>query len=340
MQLASVAGVWGIAFLMNWFASTVNWAWKHDFQWVKIKSGLGIYLCILLLTLILGGARASIFPIKSKTVRVASVTVFNEALEAVGKSGELDKEVFREAMVAEQSNLLDLSRKAAGAKARIVFWEENAVPVLKADEAVYIEHGQELASQEKIYLVMVMSTIPDGFPEKPFENKLVLIDPSGKVKYEYLKSKPVPGENCVKGEGKIPILNTPHGKIAAAICFDMDFPGLIRQAGKNGADIVLVPSSDWKEIDPLHTHMAVFRAIENGFSMVRSVDHGLSMAVDYQGRVLAVSDYFTAAERVMFSDVPTKGTCTIYSKTGDLFAWLCILGFLTTVLRVLIKKKK
>lgn len=49
---------------------------------------------------------------------------------------------------------------------------------------------------------------------------------------------------------------------------------------------MIVPSKDWKEVLPLHTHMAVFRAIENGFSLIRGTGHGLSIAVDYQGREL------------------------------------------------------
>jgi len=96
----------------------------------------------------------------------------------------------------------------------------------------------------------------------------------------------------------------------------------------------------WKAIGSLHTHMAAFRAVENGFSMIHSVRHRLSMAVDYQGRVLLVSDYFSAAERIMFSDVPLKGTRTICSKIGDLFARGCMLGFLTAVIWVLMRMKQ
>lgn len=38
---------------------------------------------------------------------------------------------------------------------------------------------------------------------------------------------------------------------------------------KGGVDLMINPSADWKEIDPLHTDMIMFRAVENGFSMVR-----------------------------------------------------------------------
>ncbi len=90
---------------------------------------------------------------------------------------------------------------------------------------------------------------------------------------------------------------------------------------------MLVPSNDWPDIDPLHTQMASFRAIENGFSLVRITGNGLSAAFDYQGQVLAAVDYFTSGEQVMIAHLPIQGVTTIYSVVGDLFAWLCVAGF-------------
>ncbi len=94
---------------------------------------------------------------------------------------------------------------------------------------------------------------------------------------------------------------------------------------------LLAPSNDWREIDPWHTQMATFRAMEQGFSLVRHTSRGLSAAVDYQGRVLAAMDHFQATDRVMISQVPIQGMRTIYWQVGDLFAWLCLLGILAMV---------
>jgi len=100
---------------------------------------------------------------------------------------------------------------------------------------------------------------------------------------------------------------------------------------------MLVPSWDWKEIDPLHTQMAVFRAVENGFSMVRQSGEGLSMAVDYLGRTLSTMDHFMTEDHVMISHVPKKGIRTIYSYVGDLFAWLCCAGLVIIVILFVIR---
>jgi hypothetical protein len=86
--------------------------------------------------------------------------------------------------------------------------------------------------------------------------------------------------------------------------------------------------------------MASFRAIEQGFNMVRHTDHGLSAAFDYQGRRLAAMDHYTSDDRVMIAQIPIKGVRTIYSLTGDWFAWLCLAAIvLLTVKRIAIAVK-
>jgi len=61
--------------------------------------------------------------------------------------------------------------------------------------------------------------------------------------------------------------------------------------------------------------------------LVAHVHNGISFAVDYHGNVLASKDYFTTSNEIMYADVPTKGTKTLYPIIGDAFGWLCVLGF-------------
>jgi apolipoprotein N-acyltransferase len=143
----------------------------------------------------------------------------------------------------------------------------------------------------------------------------------------------------VRGDGEILTSDTPYGKIAAAICFDMDFPNLIRQAGDAGVDVMFNPSNDWEEVASLRMRMATFRAIENGFSLVRPTSHGFSVVTDYQGRVLGLTNYFTSEGPAMVAYVPTKGVKTVYSQVGDLFAWLCMAGLVAAIGWVLVRRK-
>jgi len=119
------------------------------------------------------------------------------------------------------------------------------------------------------------------------------------------------------------------------ICFDGDFPQLLAQAGALRADIMLDPAKDWRAIDPLHTRMASFRAIEQGFNLIRQTSQGRSAAYDYQGRLLASMDHFHTADYAMVSQIPTRGVRTIYSLLGDWFAWACIAALvMLTILAV------
>ena len=68
--------------------------------------------------------------------------------------------------------------------------------------------------------------------------------------------------------------------------------------------------------------------------------NGLSMATDPYGRVLAAMDHFTASERVMVAQVPTKGVFTLYSVIGDLFGWLAVVGFVTITIWTVVRWRK
>lgn len=211
-----------------------------------------------------------------------------------------------------------------------MLWAEANAMVDKEDEDELIDRGRQFAIQQDVYLSMALFTrIPNQYRR---ENKTVTIDPTGEVVSTYFKSRPPIGEPSVIGDGIIPVISTPFGKISSVICSDMDSPFHLRQQSvREGIDIMLAPSWDWREIDPYHTWMTAFRGIENGFSIVRQTNDGLSQATDYQGNILASMDHYTTEEHVMISHVPTGGVTTIYSRVGDVFAWLCLGGFLSMV---------
>jgi apolipoprotein N-acyltransferase len=94
---------------------------------------------------------------------------------------------------------------------------------------------------------------------------------------------------------------------------------------------VISPASDWRAIDPRHTEMASFRAIEQGFNLARQTNQGLSAAYDYEGRQLAQMDQYQAQELTMVAQLPIRGVCTLYSLLGDWLAWLCLLGLIALI---------
>ncbi len=78
-----------------------------------------------------------------------------------------------------------------------------------------------------------------------------------------------------------------------------------------------------------------FRAVEEGFSLVRATSQGISQAVDPYGRVLASLDYFAAPGESLSVTVPVGAVPTIYSRFGDVFGWVATAGLALLVLAAL-----
>lgn len=338
LQWASVTGLWGITFLMCWFAAVGNWAWSHAGQPARAAPGVLGYASVLAAVLLLGGARLALFSPSGETACVASLTVEPGEALRIWRTRHKDTRpgllnAVRHDTGALHDALLARTTQAARAGAKLVFWSELNGLVLVEDEPALIERGRELARGEAIYLGMSLGTITPG--AYLMQNKLVLIDPQGEVLASYHKARPVPGDPETGASPAMPTVDTALGKIGLGICYDLDFPGLVRATGQAGADLLIVPARDSAPMDPCHTHMALVRAIENGASMVRQTDQGLSAAVDYQGRVLAAMDYFATVDRLMMVHVPRRGTITVYSRVGDLFAWGAMAGLIVLIVRAL-----
>lgn len=335
IQLASVTGLWGISFLIAWFASTVNWAWERQFDWALVHTGLLIYGAVWASVMLAGGTRLA-FSKPGRTVRVAAIgwpehilpmEAFSRPFADEPLSTE-ERKNLREAFASIQDRFLEASRREAESGARIIVWPEASLVVFQADEPGFMRRAERLAAEQQIHLVMGMATIIEGRPPR-LENKAVLVDSSGCSVYSYIKKNPVPGWEArisTKSDGRMPVRDSEYGRLSSAICFDMDFPHFLRQVGKLGADILLVPASDWEAIKDLHHQMAEFRAIENGVSLVRATRWGISTAVDAFGRTSAATDSFSALQDVMVAQVPLRGIPTLYAKLGDWFVWLCMAG--------------
>jgi apolipoprotein N-acyltransferase len=284
-----------------------------------------------------GAVRLSLAQSDVKSVRVAVISwptgvIDEEQMMRIVHSPRPDdlRDEFRRQSAHLQDWFIDNTQREARAGARIVVWPEANLLVLKQDEPAFLERARRLAHDEDIYLLMGMGSVHPAAP-RPLENKAVLIAPSGDIVFSYLKSRPAPGGEAgiiLPGEGHLPVCDTRYGRLASAICYELDFPELLRQVGQAGADLLLVPANDWAAIKHLHFQMAVFRAIENGVSMVRATSAGVSGVVDPQGRTMALTDHFAPGVRILVAQVPIKRVPTIYSCVGDLFAWSCIAGLL------------
>lgn len=345
-QLASITGITGISFLIAWSAAVVNWAWDSQFQWTAVGQGALVFLAVLSAVYLWGGARLMRRPPDATTVRIAGIgwpaaiergdvmRLYRPDLQLT----DVERERLRQGFQHTADTFLEDTRREARAGARIVVWPEASALVFAEDEQGYVDRARAIAREERILLLMGMGTVHVG-QRLPIENKAVLIDPTGNMRSSYLKITAAGGEAAVnmRGTKPIPTEDTPYGRISSPICFDMDFPPVIRSTGRARSDLLLVPASDWKEIGRLHLAMATIRAVENGAAMVRVTRWGYSAAVDPYGRTLAFMDDFATTDRALVAHVPARaGVRTLYARFGDWFGWLCLAGVVLLALRDLV----
>lgn len=334
MQLSSLTGMIGITFLMGWFASVANWAWENQRQGVGLLKGLTTFGMVLVAVYAFGILRLNLTPLATaeETVRVAGVIAEEQTtfFENVGGAESWIESPENGAMAvqAHWDTYFDETVREAKAGARLILWPEYAGLTSGADSGSLIARAQEVASQHGIYLALPVGVFYPSDTRQLAENKLLLIDPSGEILIEHVKYGGYIFEGYrIKGDGKLQTVSTPFGFVSGIICYDADYPAVVQQVGLNGTGLLLVPSADWFEIDPVHSYMAVFRAIENGTSLIRVTERGLSIAVDPYGRILAQTDFFSATDRTMVAQVPVKHVTTIYTLFGRRLDWLAPIGF-------------
>ena len=323
VQLASVTGIWGLTFVVSWLASVVNLAWEQRFDLKLVRGPVMLFTTVVCVSLVLAGLRLSNEPVAA-TVKVAGVTVeqsrnyWDEVIDL--NTPQEQAHAYADEFAQLEEQLFSQSARAAQFGAKIIFWSEANAMLYPEDMDTFMARAQAFARDHQVYLAP--SAVIFKYGQASADNKLWMITPTGQSAYEYTKTK---SWYPTDSDGVIHFVDTPYGRIASVLCFDMDFPTFIQQAGRQSVDIMLVPAFDWQPIKPYHTEVGLFRAVENGFSVFRQVNSGTSMAVDYQGRVLTYQDFFTTSERIMLADLPTRGVRTLYSRWGDWFAYLMLL---------------
>ena len=334
LQFMSLAGPYAIGFLIAFCATVINDLWQNRFARERMKT-IGIAYLIGLTVIVAGRQmRLAFFPTTATTVRIAgispSMTAEDAAQQLLGGNGVTDQAIstmnpieMRDAFAVAITEMTQSTHKAALSGAKIVVWSENAVRTTDADKPALLNNAKEIAKAENIYLLAAIKTYLTVAPYG--RDETYMIDPQGNVLWTYAKAHPIPGlETYIPGNGIVPVVNTPYGRIANVICYDADFPPTMRTS----ADIMLVPGGDWPEMGRAHTQMASLRAIENGYALFRTDFNGMSAAYDYQGHVIAEQDTTGAGPHIFVAEVPTRGTTTLARWIGDTFAWICTLGML------------
>ena len=333
MQLTAVLGLLSLTFLINWTGAVINWAWQQGFVWQQVRTGLITLGVILLLVTGYGTIRLIGAPETTEldTVNIASFTLTEIDMQAMNQLLEQDQAAFRSQTQAIHAQYLAQTEAAVVEGAKIVLWPELAGLGLAEDVQTLLSQGQALAQRHQIYLAMPTMTLFPDTPDRPSENILFMADPNGNIVLEHVKFGGNLIEGTLEGSRQLQVVETPYGTLAVAICWDTDYPTVIRQAGEQGVDILLSPSFEWEGIDPMHGEMSAFRAVENGLTVVRQADQGLSIVTDAYGRSLATANTSANTENSLNVAIPIQGTATMYAQLGDIVGLLSLIGLIVMV---------
>jgi apolipoprotein N-acyltransferase len=116
-------------------------------------------------------------------------------------------------------------------------------------------------------------------------------------------------------------------RFSTPICFEDTFGYLSRGFVQHGAQVIVNLTNDlWSYSEPSamqHMGMAVFRAVENRRSIVRSTNGGMTAIIDPNGRLLDLYPPFV--EGYLAGEVPVyTGRNTLYTAWGDWLARLFV----------------
>ena len=117
-------------------------------------------------------------------------------------------------------------------------------------------------------------------------------------------------------------------KVGQLICYEDLLASMSRHATQAGAEVLLNILNDaWygNTAGPYqHQALALWRAIENRRYLLRGSNSGVTSIIDATGRVVAEGGLFTA--EVVSGTVPRLHLGTFYTRYGDVFAWLVVVG--------------
>jgi apolipoprotein N-acyltransferase len=332
-QLASVFGVYGLSGLVAFVSSTIAYV------------------------LVGGGARV-------KALAVAAITVFGVGAwgawrigtEVLTREGNPIRIGLVQGNIAQEDKWdpaqarriftthVAMTREAARQGAQYVMWPESSTPFMFEEDPVGAAALRDLARELNVTILFGSDQVERGRLTRLY-NSAFQVAPDGRTVGVYRKIHLVPfGEyiplkswlffvspiveslaEFAPGSSMVMLPVNSH-MASTAICYEVVYPSLVRQAVEAGSELLTTITNDgWyghSSAPFQHFSLASMRAIEQGRYLARAANTGISGFVDPYGRVIAESTIFeqvTLVEEVRF----LSGR-TIYSVIGDAIAYVAI----------------
>jgi len=340
MQVADVAGVYGLSFLLVTMNAALAEVWltrRDESYRSEALRGLSVAAAVLAVALAYGRLRLAAAPAEppSASTRVAII------------QGNLDmgSQWHQEFYGRNLDIYLALTLEALRQKRpALVVWPESAMTFFLDQEPDY---RAALRGTLGPYGAALIAGAPrfSGPPEAPaYYNTAFLISPTGEVVASYDKQRllpfaeyfPIPALDFLRrrfarvrqftpGESKA-LLPTAAGPAGIVICNEAVFPDLPGERVRAGATYLVNPANDTWVNDPRFSaelfDMVSLRAVEQRRYLVRASTSGFSAIVDPWGRTTAVTAPFTRGWVV--GSIEGLDGITLYGRFGDLFVLVAL----------------
>ena len=333
-QLASVVGVYGVSGLVAFINATIAYATLATGR--RRVAAIAAGAVVLGATAVWGTLRIADGALTraGTPIRVGLIQA-NVAQEDKWKAGEA-RRIF--------TTYIAMTRDAVKREAEFVIWPESATPFMFEQDPVGQEMLRALARDVQVP-ILFGSDQEVTQPEPALYNAAFLVAPDGQTAAVYRKIHLVPWGEFIPMKRLLffvsPLVDSftdfspgtsmvmlPVGshKTSTAICYEVVYPSLVRQAVLAGSELLTTITNDawygYSSAPYQHFALASMRAIEQGRYLARAANTGISGIVDPYGRIVRQSGIFEQVALVEEARFLTVRT--IYSRIGDLIAYVAI----------------
>ena len=326
IQIASLIGIWGISFVVLLFAASA----------AALLSGLGTHRERTVLFATVGVVLGAVFLFGIVRLR-PEPNGEAAGIALIGKDVPISVYINSDEKVALGllREYADEIRRATPAGTKVVVLPEKIVRVSESalPEVDAMFSAAAAATHSAIDLGIVRRTASGSYNSARFYSA------AGQLEANYDKHHLVPGLEPEKPGHALVVVSTPSGRWGLQICKDMDFPDLSRGYAAEGANLLLVPAWDFNVDRWLHARMAMLRAVENGFALARAGRNGILSLSDNRGRVIAEAPTVPGRFVTVTGKLNATRERTFYSRTGDWFAWLCLVALLALLSLLFVRQR-
>jgi len=347
-QLASVLGVYGLSALVAYVNATVAFALLRTG-----RSRMTAVAAAAAVLVVIGAwgtwrIREGSLRRQGTPIRVGIIQPNIEQNAKLAAAEGSDQTAARRIFTTNIAMTRDVVRRGA----EFVIWPESSVP-FKFERDARGEEIRALAREVKVPILFGSDEEIIAPGQYSIYNSGYLLEPDGRTAAVYRKIHLVPfGEFVPKrrwfffirplvdsfsdfsaGESMV-LLPVAGHKVNTAICYEVVYPSLMRDAVNRGSELLTTITNDgWygqSSAPYQHFAMAAMRAIEEGRYLARSANTGISGLIDPYGQIVRQSAIFEQVGIVAEARFLT-GT-TIYAAIGDAVGYSSLMLTVITAL--------